>query len=180
MRVVSRRGACCCDAPAVLYWYSPENVAIEEQPRWSHVYPRQDEILANLVALARRRGVVDHCQFDTEVRAAAWTGTHWELDTSSGGHRARFLICAAGQLSRPVIPAIPGRESFGGAQFHSARWDRSVSYAGKRVALIGNGASGVQIAPAIAPEVARLEVFQRTPSYILPRMDRPYTDEVEP
>lgn len=173
----NRYPGCCCDAPAVLYWYSPDHVPLAEQPRWSNVYPRQDEILTNLVDLARRRGVLEHCMFDTEVTAATWTGSLWRLETSAGEHTARFLVCATGQLSRPVIPEVPGRADFGGAQFHSARWDHSAAYAGKRVAVIGNGASGVQIAPAIAPEVARLEVFQRTPSHILPRMDRPYSDE---
>jgi cation diffusion facilitator CzcD-associated flavoprotein CzcO len=166
----------CCDAPAVLYWYSLASVPAEEQPEWTHVYPRQSEILANLEQLAARHGVLDHCRLGTEVTAATWTGSRWRLDTSSGVYFVRYLVCATGQLSRPVVPALRGAERFTGPQFHSARWDHGAAYAGKRVALVGSGASAIQIAPAIAPDVAQLDIFQRTPNYILPRMDRAYSD----
>jgi cation diffusion facilitator CzcD-associated flavoprotein CzcO len=84
------------------------------------------------------------------------------------------LVCATGQLSRPKVPDLPGRDSFGGAQFHSARWNHDVDLTGKRVAVIGSGASAIQIVPAIADQVRRLHVLQRSPNWIVPKHDRRY------
>lgn len=167
---------CACDVPALLYWYSLDLVSIEEQPDWSHVYPARAEIMASIDRLIARRGLAAHLLLGTEALELTWTGDAWRIRTSRGDDVvARSVIVASGQLGRPRLPDIRGHRSFAGAAFHSARWDVRVDLTGKRVACIGSAASAVQIAPAIAPEVARLSIFQRTPSHILPRMDRAYS-----
>jgi cation diffusion facilitator CzcD-associated flavoprotein CzcO len=115
-----------------------------------------------------------------EAKSAVWNEDrkHWKVTTSTGAvYEATALVAALGQLNRPVIPDIAGRASFPGPAFHSARWDHSVSLAGKRVAVIGSAASAVQIIPEIAKTVKHLTIFQRTPNWIVPRLDRPITDE---
>jgi cation diffusion facilitator CzcD-associated flavoprotein CzcO len=122
-------------------------------------------------------GVRAHIRFGVEVTGATFdeaTGL-WTVETSAGeAHRARVLVSGAGHaLTRPVLPDIPGAASFAGKAMHSARWDHSYPLEGKSVAVVGTGASAVQIVPAIAPRVSRLTVFQRTPGWVLPRPDRP-------
>src|SRR5581483_2179975 len=96
----------------------------------------------------------------------------WQLTTSRGPFTADVLVAGVGALSDPAIPALPGIERFQGRAFHSARWDHSYELAGKRVAVIGTGASAIQFVPQIQPKVAQLSLFQRTPPWVLPRGDR--------
>lgn len=161
-----------CDVPSQLYSYS-----FAPNRGWTRSYSRQPEIQAYLADVSRRFKVLDKHIFGCEVLAAQWDNAtaRWELDTSRGKFSARILIPAIGALCEPAFPAIEGIESFAGTVLHTARWPRDVEQAGLRVALIGTGASGVQVAPAIADAVARLDIYQRTAPWILPRLERRYS-----
>ena len=167
-----------CDIPSHLYSFS-----FEPNPRWSRTYSPQAEILAYLRRCADKYGVRDKIRFGCEVTAATFdeAASLWRVEwrdaqgRAHAGH-ARALVSAVGLLGRPAIPALPGLASFGGPVFHSAQWRHDVVLKDKRVAVIGTGASAIQFVPEIAREAARLTVFQRTPSWILPRADRAYTD----
>jgi len=121
--------------------------------------------------------VMDRFVFDTTVEDATWDddAQHWRVVTSAGTVTADLLVSAAGALSDPKMPDIDGIETFQGEVFHSARWDHSADLAGKRVAVIGTGASAIQIVPEIAGQVAHLDVYQRTAPWVMPRRDRAYT-----
>jgi cation diffusion facilitator CzcD-associated flavoprotein CzcO len=160
---------CACDVPAALY-----SLSFAQRSDWSRLYAAQPEILAHIQDAARRRRLLDHIDFGTAVRSATWhdASAHWILETSSGTtYRARFLVCAMGALRRAAIPT--GGEAFAGPVFHSSAWRHDVDLTGKRVAVIGSGASAVQIVPAIVDRVHALHVFQRTPQWVLPRRDTP-------
>ena len=164
-----------CDVQSHLYWFS-----FDEHPDWSRVYSLQPEILANVERLVERRGLGPHIRFNTEVTALRWDdeAAIWRLGTAAGGEiTARAVITAWGQLNRPDTKGIPEVDSFAGPWFHSARWRHDVSLDGKRVAVIGNGPSAAQLIPEIAPVAGRLLVFQRSPNYVVPRLDRPYDEE---
>lgn len=153
-----------CDVPSPIYSFS-----YELETEWSSRFGSQPEIHAYLRRTADKHGVTAKTRFNTEVTAVTFdepTGK-WRVDLS-GGETLEFdaLICATGQLSRPKIPALPGRQDFTGAQFHSAEWDHSVDLTGKRVAVVGSGASAVQIVPAIVDQVADLQVVQRSAYWI--------------
>ena len=111
------------------------------------------------------------------MRGADWDAAagNWVLDTSRGTYTADVLVAAGGPLTEPSVPKLPGLETFGGEVFHSARWNHDYDLTGKRVAVIGTGASAVQFVPRIAPDVARLHVFQRTAPWVVPRRDRPFS-----
>jgi cation diffusion facilitator CzcD-associated flavoprotein CzcO len=160
---------CACDVQSHLYSFS-----FAPNPGWSRLYAPQAEILAYLEACAERYGLRPHLRFDAEVIEARYdeAGARWVVKTR-GGQRfhARAVIAGMGGLSNPSIPELPG--TFEGPAFHSARWDHSVCLEGKRVAVVGSAASAVQLVPAIAPTVARLDLYQRTPSWVLPKADRP-------
>ena len=164
-----------CDVPSHLYSYS-----FALNPRWSKTYANQPEILAYLekVAADHRLGV--HLRPNTAIVTVRWSDElrRWTL-TADDGRRYEFdaVVSAVGMLDVPHIPDIAGAQRFRGRQFHSARWDHSKSTAGERVASIGTGASAVQYVPAIARETAHLTVFQRTPIWIAPRFDFPFTPE---
>lgn len=135
-------------------------------------------MLAYATELAVRAGLLPHCRFDSEVVAARFdgAGNAWTLRLANGDAVvADFVVTGVGQLHRPSVPAIPGRETFAGEQFHSARWNHAVDLTGKRVAVIGNAASAVQFVPQIAPLVAGLTVFQRSANWLMPRKDRLYS-----
>ncbi|MFP5504059.1 MAG: flavin-containing monooxygenase [Candidatus Sericytochromatia bacterium] len=163
---------CACDVQSHLYSFS-----FAPNPNWSQLYSPQPEILAYLKGCAARYGVMPHLRFRHLVQEATWdeNAGFWRLETSQGPLTARVLVAGQGPLSEPAIPKIPGLEDFAGAQFHSARWDHDFDLAGKRVAVVGTGASAIQFVPAIQPMVAQLHVFQRTPPWVLPRFDRPVT-----
>ena len=161
-----------CDVPSQLYSFS-----FEPNPDWSRRYSPQPEILAYLERCVAKNGIGDRISLGTEVTRAEFDEAAgvWRLELAGGDtHEAEVLVSACGQLSRPALDRIPGAERFGGDIFHSARWDHEVELEGKRVAVIGTGASTIQIVPAIAPRVARLDVYQRSAPYVIPKKDRPY------
>jgi len=163
-----------CDVPSHLYSFS-----FELNPNWSRSFSPQPEIQDYLRETARKYGVLDKHLFDTEVTLARWDAANnqWLVDTTSGDFSADILVAAVGALCEPALPDIKGIESFrasGGEIFHSARWNHEANLTGKRVALIGTGASAIQIGPAIADRVAHLDVYQRTAPWVMPRHDRAY------
>jgi cyclohexanone monooxygenase len=164
-----------CDVPSHLYSYS-----FALNPRWSKTYANQPEILAYLERVAVDHGLGPHLRPNTAITSLRWSDSdrRWTL-TADGGHEHEFdaVVSAVGMLDVPNIPDIPGANRFRGRRFHSARWDHSKSTAGERVAAIGTGASAVQYVPAIARETAHLTVFQRTPIWIAPRFDFPFTPD---
>ena len=164
---------CTCDVPSHLYSFS-----FAPNPDWSHGFSRQPEIWAYLDAVTDRYAIRPYIRFGTELAEARWDSgrARWQLRTSRGDMTADVVIAAAGPLSAPSLPDIPGLDTFPGEVFHSARWDHRVDLAGKRVAVIGTGASAIQIVPAIQPVAGRLTLFQRTPAWVMPRRDRRITD----
>jgi len=159
-----------CDVPSHLYSFS-----FEPNPDWSNAFARQDEILAYLRRCADRYDVRRHIRFGAEVQAARFDEARdvWTVTLSDGTClETQVLVNATGQLSQPVTPDLPGRADFAGHSFHSAMWDHAYPLEGKRVAVIGNGASAIQLVPAIADRVRHLAVFQRSASYLYPRGDR--------
>lgn len=161
---------CACDVQSLLYSFS-----FEPKPDWSFMFGRQPEILAYLRRCADKYGLRPHLRLSSEVTRAAYDEAQrrWQVETADGArYRARILVAATGGLSRPALPQIPGLERFEGKVFHSARWDHDYPLAGKRVAVIGTGASAIQFVPAIAEQVGQMFLFQRTPPWILPRPDR--------
>jgi cation diffusion facilitator CzcD-associated flavoprotein CzcO len=160
-----------CDIPSHLYEYSfaPNS--------WSRRFSPGAEIRAYIEGVARRFGVLDRVRTGVEVTSASWQegSGRWRLETSAGAHEADVLLTACGQLSVPKVPPIAGLESFEGPAFHTAEWRHDVDLAGKRVAVIGTGCSAIQVVPAIQPEVARLDVYQRSPGWTLSKGDFEYS-----
>jgi cation diffusion facilitator CzcD-associated flavoprotein CzcO len=165
-----------CDIPSHLYEFS-----FAPNPRWSRRYSPQAEIQAYVEDVARGHGVLDAVRTATEVKSARWDAgrSRWTLQTSAGAHEADVLLTACGQLSVPNVPALPGLESFDGPAFHTARWRHDVDLAGRRVAVIGTGCSAIQVVPAIQPVVARVDVYQRSPGWTIPRMDFAYSERAQ-
>ncbi|MBS2032177.1 MAG: NAD(P)/FAD-dependent oxidoreductase [Deltaproteobacteria bacterium] len=163
---------CACDVPSHLYSFS-----FAPNPDWTRAFSRQPEILAYLRTCAERFGVMPHLRFGHEVQHSAWdeANQRWRITTSQGEFTADVLVAGMGPLSEPRLPSVPGLERFRGPTFHSARWDTSFDPSGKRVAVVGTGASAIQFVPAIQPQVAKLLLFQRTPPWIVPRRDRTIT-----
>jgi cation diffusion facilitator CzcD-associated flavoprotein CzcO len=160
---------CACDVPSHLYSFS-----FAPNPEWPRAFSGQPHIRAYLEWVTDTYGLRPHIRFNTEVEQARWDGDsyHWHIRTSRGELTADVVISATGPLSDPKLPDVPGLAQFPGRVFHSSRWDHDYELKGKRVAMIGTGASAIQIVPAIQPEVARLTVVQRTPPWVLPRVDR--------
>jgi cation diffusion facilitator CzcD-associated flavoprotein CzcO len=161
---------CACDVQSHVYSFS-----FAPNPRWSRMFARQPEIRAYLEDCARRFGIEPHLRFAHELASAIYDDTRhrWQL-TFTNGQRcsARVLISGMGGLSRAAVPNIPGIERFRGKSFHSQHWDHDYPLDGKRVAVIGTGASAIQFVPQIAPRVAHLDLFQRTPPWIMPKAGR--------
>lgn len=160
---------CACDVPTALY-----SLSRHAHPGWSHSFGRQAEIQAYLVGVADRIGLRERLVTSCEVTGARWDAgvARWVVDTGRGQVRARHLVVATGALSTPAVPRLPGLEGFDGEVFHSARWRHDVPLEGRRVAVVGTGASAVQFVPEIAGTAEHVTVFQRTPAWILPRLDR--------
>ncbi|WP_253867665.1 NAD(P)/FAD-dependent oxidoreductase [Mycobacterium sp. GA-1285] len=164
-----------CDVPSHFYSYS-----FALNPRWSKTFANQPEILAYLEQVAADSRLADHLVARTRVNSLRWSDSdrRWTLVTDDGATRHfDAVVTAVGMLDVPKIPNIPGLRRFRGRMFHSANWDHSKSTAGERVASIGTGASAIQYVPAIATETAHLTVFQRTPTWVSPRFDDPFTPE---
>ena len=163
---------CACDVESPLYSFS-----FAPNPDWSRKFSPQPEIQAYLVGCAHRFGIRSHIRFQHDVIGAAWDDDArlWRIDTSRGAFTAAVLIAAMGPLSLPFTPDLPGMAEFGGAVFHSARWDHSIDLRDRNVAVIGTGASAVQFIPEIQPLVGRLSLFQRTPAWVVPRADRRFS-----
>jgi len=161
---------CACDVQSHLYSFS-----FAPNPDWSRSFSPQAEILSYLQRCAQQLGLMPHVRLNHEVLQASWdeAGASWRIQTNHGEVRAQHLVGAFGSLSDPLIPKLPGLEAFQGEVFHSAHWPRDFQPKGKRVAVMGTGASALQFIPAIQPDVARMHVFQRTPPWVLPRHDEP-------
>jgi cation diffusion facilitator CzcD-associated flavoprotein CzcO len=156
---------CRCDVQSNLYSYS-----FEPKPDWSESFPSQPELWAYLRAVSSKYGIGRYLRFGHEVTGARWDTAcgRWRVATTAGDFTARYLIAGVGALVEPSLPDIPGIESFTGTIMHSARWDNSWQAAGRRVAVIGTGASAIQIVPSIQPEVEHLTVLQRTAPFVVP------------
>jgi cyclohexanone monooxygenase len=161
-----------CDVPSQLYSFS-----FSLNPDWSRSFSPQSEIQDYLRRVASESAVLDRFRFNVTLLEARWDSdaSQWQLRTSAGDLTAEMLVIAAGALSEPRMPAIEGIEDFAGETFHSARWNHESELAGKRIAVIGTGASAIQIVPEIAPDAGRVDVYQRTAPWVVPRRDRRLT-----
>jgi cation diffusion facilitator CzcD-associated flavoprotein CzcO len=161
-----------CDIPAPLYSFS-----FAPKPDWSRRYPPQEEIRAYLEETAERLGVLPLVRFGTEVLDARYddAARDWVLTLADGGtHRTDVLVSAAGQLTRPSIPPIPGLADFAGTSFHSATWRHDHDLTGRRVAVVGTGASAIQFVPHVVARAAHTTLFQREAPHVVPKPDRVY------
>jgi cation diffusion facilitator CzcD-associated flavoprotein CzcO len=162
-----------CDVETHLYSYS-----FEPKLDWSKPYAGQREIKAYIEHVAQKYGMLPHCRFQTEVASARWdeTGGVWEVTMVDGRLvTARFMISAIGMFNEIVLPDVAGLDEFAGEMFHTARWPENCDLTGKRVALVGSAASAVQTAPEIAPFVGQLDIYQRTPQWVMAKRDTPFT-----
>lgn len=162
---------CACDVPSRLYSYS-----FATDAEWSRAYAQQGEILAYIERVARRHDVHRFTRFGTAIERLEWdeAAARWRLSTATGCRfTARAVVSAVGGIHLPHVPALPGLDTFAGPAFHTACWRHDVDLAGRRVAVIGTGASAIQVVPELAGRVEQLTVFQRTPPWILPRRDHP-------
>jgi cation diffusion facilitator CzcD-associated flavoprotein CzcO len=159
---------CACDVQSALYSYS-----FAPNPDWSHTYAPQAEIWAYLRRCATAFDIDRHFVFGQDVTGAEWDDVtqEWTVHTATDAWIAEAVVLASGGLSDPVEPDLPGLADFRGERFHSARWNHDLDLSGKRVAVIGTGASAIQFVPQIQPRVAELTVFQRTPPWVMPRHD---------
>ncbi len=159
---------CRCDVPSNLYCYS-----FEPKPDWSETFPSQRELWNYARDLVTKYRLGKHLRFGHEVTSACWAAGRWQVSTTRGDFTARYLIAATGALVEPSRPDFPGIDTFRGTIMHSARWDRGWRAAGRRVAVVGTGASAIQIVPSIQPDVEHLTVFQRTAPFVMPHTNRP-------
>jgi cyclohexanone monooxygenase len=177
----NRYPGCRCDVPSLDYSV-PWDPVIDQEWDWSERYSAQPEILRYATSLADRHGLRRDIKFDTSVERATWDDARrlWLVETDrSDAFEARFFVSAAGALSEPNLPDIPGIRDFKGELYHTGRWpSRPVPLAGKRIAVLGTGSTGVQASTAIAKEAEHLYVLQRTAQFSLPCLTPPLTDEV--
>jgi cation diffusion facilitator CzcD-associated flavoprotein CzcO len=161
---------CACDVPSHLYSFS-----FAPNPMWSNTYSGQPEIWDYLRSCVDRFGIRPHLRLGAMVDELTWNDDErrWHIETSTGRWSARVVISATGPLSDPAIPDLPGLANFTGTVFHSARWRHDQDLSGRRVAIVGTGASAIQFIPEIAPQVEHLTLFQRTPAWVIPRRARP-------
>lgn len=159
-----------CDVQSYLYSFS-----FAPNSQWSQTFSPQNEILDYLTKVAADFGLSGHLQLNCPVSSAQWdkTANRWVLTTAAGEVTAEHLVVATGALADPVTPQVEGLSEFTGHSFHSSRWDHGLDLTGKRVAVLGTGASAIQFVPAIQPRVKQLTVFQRTAPWVMPRHDRP-------
>lgn len=162
---------CAVDIPSPVYSFS-----FNPNPDWSRNFVSQPELLAYIEDTVERFDLTRSIRLSTELVEASWSDQRqrWILETTRGRFVAQHVIFASGLLAEPKIPNLPGLDGFPGVAFHSARWNHDVDLTGKRVAVIGTGCSAVQIVPEIQPVVRQLYVFQRTPAWVVPRLDFPF------
>ena len=166
-----------CDVPSHVY-----SLSFEPYPGWTRKFSPSDEIQAYLLRLVEKWGLRSHLRLGTEIVEARFDEARgaWTLTTGGGEtFTARVVVSAVGGLVNPALPDIKGIESFAGEIFHTARWRHDYELTGKRVAVIGTGASAVQVVPSIAGEVERLTVFQRTPAWVVPKVDKRYSERTK-
>ena len=171
----NRYPGAACDVPSHLY-----SLSFAPNPDWSRTYATQPEILRYIEDCYDRFDLRRRVRCETEIDSMAWDGElHlWRLSDRDGGrYEARIVVSAIGLFHTPSVPDLPGLDKFAGTTFHSAHWNHDHDLTGLRVAVIGTGASAIQIVPAIAGRAGRVDVYQRTPAWILPRKDEPYSDE---
>jgi cation diffusion facilitator CzcD-associated flavoprotein CzcO len=163
---------CACDVPSHLYSFS-----FAPNPDWPRTFSGQEHIRAYLEHIADVFRLRPHIRLNSEVKTMTWNAERlcWDIETAAGPLCADFVVSATGPLSDPKIPEIPGSDTFPGKVFHSARWDHDYDLRGKRVAMVGTGASAIQIVPAVQPLAGKLTLFQRTPPWVMPRVDRAIT-----
>lgn len=161
---------CECDIPSHMYSFS-----YELNPHWSKSFSGQQEIWDYMRRVADEKNLRQYVDFGVEVSGASWDDAtnRWSVHTDDGPYECRVLVAGVGGLHIPNIPDIDGAERFAGPSFHSSGWDHDVDLRGKRVAVIGTGASAIQFIPIIADEVDQLTVFQRSPAWVLPKKDPP-------
>jgi cation diffusion facilitator CzcD-associated flavoprotein CzcO len=159
---------CACDIRSHMYSFS-----FAQNPGWSRSFSPQPEIWRYLRNVTDRYRLRDHIRFGVEVTGARWDADErrWHVATTNGDYTARFLVAGIGALHIPHIPALPGLETFAGETFHSATWNHDYDLTGKRVAVVGTGASAIQFVPRVARDVEQLTIFQRTPPWIMPKTD---------
>ncbi len=175
----NRYPGCECDVAAHLYSFS-----FEQNARWSHTYAAGGEIQDYLLHCVEKYGLRQHLQLDSTVQQASYdepTG-RWTLTVASRSGQLReltttALVLGVGALHEPVIPALPGLQTFAGELRHTSAWDPETTVQGRRVGVIGTGSSGVQIIPLLAVDAEHLTVFQRTPAWVIPRGNKPYTEQ---
>ncbi len=165
-----------CDVRSHLYSFS-----FAPNPTWTRSYSRQPEIQRYLRGCAERFGVTPYIRFGREVTSASWIedARVWRIETNDGVFEADALVGAGGALSEPAIPKLPGLDTFQGAKMHSARWDHAVALEGKRIGVVGTGASAIQFIPEIQKKAAKVTVFQRTPAWVLPRGDKAISEAMQ-
>ena len=159
-----------CDIPSHLY-----SLSFAPKADWTRAYARQPEIAAYMQDVVAQGGLGPHLRLSTTFLGAAWDEAEgrWRVETSRGPLKARAIASGMGFLHHPAYPRIPGRERFGGSQFHSSGWDHACDLEAKRIGVIGTGASAIQFVPQIAPRAGHLTLFQRSPPWIVPRGDKP-------
>ncbi|MGB7233493.1 MAG: NAD(P)/FAD-dependent oxidoreductase, partial [Candidatus Acidiferrum sp.] len=165
----NRYPGCACDIPSHLYSFS-----FELWPDWTRMYPGQQEIHEYLKRCVERYGLAPHIRLNTCLHEAVWNEKEslWNATVGEGKRvRARVIVSGVGGLHVPSYPQIKGVEKVAGPKFHSSTWDHGVDLAGKNIAVIGTGASSIQFVPQIAPRAGKLYLFQRTPPWIVPRID---------
>jgi cation diffusion facilitator CzcD-associated flavoprotein CzcO len=170
---------CACDIPSHLYSFSWDPNA-----SWSRMYATQPEILEYLKWCAERHDLLPYILLKVRLTEAAWDEAqlHWKVTIFNSANStfinltARVIVSGMGALHIPRLPDLPGLDRFKGPAFHSSAWDPTVSLAGKRIAVIGTGASAIQFVPQIAPDAGKLTLFQRTPAWVLPRLDFKFSD----
>ncbi len=153
------------------------SISSEPYP-WTQMFAEQDELQRYTNEVIDKHGLREKTTLNADVKQVHWDDDikHWLIETEgAGSFEAQILINATGPLSTPVVPDFPGRDTFKGKTFHTNSWDHSYDYTGKRIAIIGSGASAAQVIPAIADKVAKLHVFQRSPHWVLPRPDRKFS-----
>jgi len=166
---------CACDIPSHLYSFS-----FEPSPDWSRMYPGQQEIHEYLKGCVARHELAQNIRLNTRFQEAVWdeAGSLWHVTTGDGSRlHARVLVSGMGALHVPLYPVLAGMERFAGESFHSSAWNHGVDLTGKDIAVVGTGASAIQFVPQIAPRAGKLYLFQRTPAWIVPRLDFAFSEK---